>query len=446
MSRQALLGDLAHLIAARRKGITRPLVVGVTGVDTAGKSELAADLLTVLRDNGMPAEAVHVDEFHRPRALRYDLHLPEPEQYYHRSIDFDRLARQVLRPLREHGSLDRTVETLDPLTDRRTWRTYTIPSAAVVVLEGVFLFRPEVRPYVDLLVYLHVDENVVLERARARDVPIQGEAVLGRYASKYLPAQRSYLSAYPPEQLADVLIDNSDWAEPEIRRWPLPRRAVLFDLWKTLVPLPDELKRRTFEMTARALGQRPRDLADVWQRTRKQRETMPFEEYLRRLRTNLGRSWPDDAEAAAAAIRRRLHGKAFTTPLPGAVETAAAVRRLGHRTAVVSNCTSDVRAMIASSPFADMFDEVVLSADIGVLKPDPKIFLIAAARLGIEPSHCLFVGDGTDGELDGAVAAGMNAVLLDIGEPRSWAGPRIGSLPHLLDVPPLGFHSLLPEG
>ncbi|MEU9341256.1 HAD-IA family hydrolase [Streptomyces sp. NPDC048278] len=432
MRGEPVLDALAALLDRRRDG-TRPYTVGVTGVDTAGKSRLAERLRTALERRGVPVAVVHVDDFHRPRAERYDPALPAPRQYYERSIDFARLAAEVLSPLREDGRLHRTVAGLDLPSDAWTTVRYDIGPDAVVILEGVFLYRGETRPYVDLFVHLDVDEQTVLERARRRDLPDQGAEVMAKYADKYLPAQRAYLAEHPPQAFAHVVIDNSRWESPAVRTWPGGPRAVLFDLWKTLVPLPEELKRRTFEATATALGQRPEDLADAWKRTREVRETRPFADYLDWLRDQVGGAW-SPLQAEAAATTRRLHGEAFATPLPGAVEAVAVARRLGMRTALVSNCTSDVREMVRDSAFAGHFDALLLSAEAGVMKPDPELFRAAADRLGVPPTACVFVGDGTDGELSGAVAAGMTAVLVECGEPRSWTGPRIAALPALTDL------------
>ncbi|MFE2531339.1 HAD-IA family hydrolase [Streptomyces sp. NPDC059371] len=433
MSEEPVLDALAALLAGRRTTVPRPYVVGVTGVDTSGKSRLAERLRAVLHAQGMPVAVVHVDDFHRPRAERYDPSLSAPRQYYERSVDFARLAAEVLAPLRTDGRLHRSVAALDLPSD--AWGTvrHDIGPDTVVILEGVFLYREETRPYVDFFVHLDVDEDTVLDRARQRDLPTQGTEVMLKYADKYLPAQRAYLAQHPPRTMADVVIDNSRWEEPAVQVWPGEPRAVLFDLWKTLVPLSEELKRRTFEATATALGQHPAELADAWKRTREVRETRPFTTYLDWLRDHVGGTWSAVQAQDAAATRRRLHGEAFATPLPGAVEAVALARRLGLRTALVSNCTSDVREMVRDSVFAGRFDELLLSGEIGVMKPDPELFRTAADRLGVPPSACLFVGDGTDGELAGAAAAGMTAVLVECGEPRSWDGPRITSLPALTD-------------
>jgi putative hydrolase of the HAD superfamily len=64
------------------------------------------------------------------------------------------------------------------------------------------------------------------------------------------------------------------------------------------------------------------------------------------------------------------------------------------------------------SPFAGLMDAEVFSCESGLRKPDPAIYLLSAKRLGVDPSACLYVGDGSYGELRGATEVGMTAVLV----------------------------------
>ncbi len=67
----------------------------------------------------------------------------------------------------------------------------------------------------------------------------------------------------------------------------------------------------------------------------------------------------------------------------------------------------------------ELFDEVVLSGEEGIVKPNPAIFELAAARLGVQPAECVMIDDIPE-NCDGAIEAGMvgvhfqnNAQLLD---------------------------------
>jgi len=82
----------------------------------------------------------------------------------------------------------------------------------------------------------------------------------------------------------------------------------------------------------------------------------------------------------------------------------------------------------------------VFSCDVGVSKPDPRIYEIACERLGVEPDECLFVGDGANDELPGAERVGMTAVQLRApGESltssgEAWRGATIESLSDVLTI------------
>lgn len=196
-------------------------MVGITGMDISGKSAMTTLLAEELLRSGFAVQIVRLDDFHRPRVERRREELPEPVQFYEHTFDFDRLRNEVLTPIRDERSLETSLTCLDLLED--TWtveRHYSVDSDTVVLLEGIFLFRSDIAHFLDLVIFLHVDEGTVIDRARKRDIPLHGEGIMEKYQSKYLPAQRAYLKEYPPEQNADVIIDNSDWENPTVAKWP----------------------------------------------------------------------------------------------------------------------------------------------------------------------------------------------------------------------------------
>lgn len=193
--------------------------------------------------------------------------------------------------------------------------------------------------------------------------------------------------------------------------------AVIFDLWRTLVPLTSAHRSAALSGTAAALGCPDRDEFDrAWRATRGLRETLPLPTYLRGLRWATGARWSSAQLDAAMAARWEAHFAAFSEVQPTVRETLTGLRDLGFRLGLVSNCTSDVREMLHDSELDDHFDAVVLSAEVGLMKPDPEIFRLAMGRLGV--SGGFYVGDGDDGELAGARSAGLVDILLDLGEGR----------------------------
>ena len=141
----------------------------------------------------------------------------------------------------------------------------------------------------------------------------------------------------------------------------------------------------------------------------------------------------------AAAIRLEFMRRSLR-PREGALETLARLRDAGLKTGLISNCISDTSDLWPSTPFASMFDTVVFSCDVGVKKPDSRIYRLGYESLGVEPSDCLYIGDGSSNELTGATNAGMDAVLIrapddtENGDRENWRGRRISSVAEVLTL------------
>jgi epoxide hydrolase-like predicted phosphatase len=92
-------------------------------------------------------------------------------------------------------------------------------------------------------------------------------------------------------------------------------------------------------------------------------------------------------------------------------EMLTALRRAragGVRTALVSNSWG--RGRYDREAFPELFDGVVISGEVGLHKPQPEIFRLAAERVELEPSQCVFVDDLRE-NCAGAEAVGMVSVL-----------------------------------
>lgn len=109
----------------------------------------------------------------------------------------------------------------------------------------------------------------------------------------------------------------------------------------------------------------------------------------------------------------------------------------GLRLGVVSNWDERLPGLLAELGLARHLDAIVYSAGVGVEKPHAAIFRHALARLGAEPGTAIHVGDRLREDVEGAVAVGMEALLLvrrSGGEPAD-DGPAPGDLPDLTPLP-----------
>ncbi|WP_349958174.1 HAD family hydrolase [Rhizobium sp. ZPR3] len=109
----------------------------------------------------------------------------------------------------------------------------------------------------------------------------------------------------------------------------------------------------------------------------------------------------------------------FARPSIGALEMLIALQARGLKTAIISNGHTDVQsAKIEITGLGNVVDLVVISEDVGLRKPDPRIFQLAAERLDVAPARCIFVGDNPEADVRGAESAGMRGVFYSAG--TSW--------------------------
>ena len=140
-------------------------------------------------------------------------------------------------------------------------------------------------------------------------------------------------------------------------------------------------------------------------------ERLPL--YLDTLLVGLGFAARGERRAAAGRVAAE-HSRAnlWSRGADGACATLGVLRGRGYRMAVVSNADGRVRGLLERAGLAPLLEFVVDSAEIGVEKPDPRIFHAATTRLGLCPAACAYVGDIYEIDVIGAAGAGLVPVLI----------------------------------
>src|SRR5439155_26572101 len=104
----------------------------------------------------------------------------------------------------------------------------------------------------------------------------------------------------------------------------------------------------------------------------------------------------------------------------------------GARAAAISNSNGSAETLLASVGLGPYLDFVVDSGEVGVEKPNPRIFELALARAGVAAAEAAYIGDFYSIDVRGAAAAGLRAVLLDPG--RFWVTRDCAMAPDLLSA------------
>ena len=218
MEREKLIAEIAREIAAISR--PHPVRVAIDGVDAAGKTSFADELAPRLTELGRPVIRASVDGFHNPAEVRHRRGSLSPEGYFHDSFNYLALAEALLLPLGSGGSRTFRRAAFDFRTNSAVEARWEQADAdAVLLLDGVFLLRPELRAHFDFSIFLQVDFHVTLARAERRDARLLGSAeeVRRHYEARYIPGQQLYLTTVQPARLASIVIDNNDLSKPVIR-------------------------------------------------------------------------------------------------------------------------------------------------------------------------------------------------------------------------------------
>ncbi len=192
-----------HLDAQPKRG----LMVGVDGVDGVGKTTFANDLGDALRARGREVVRSSADGFHHPRSVRYRLGRSSPEGFYRHSYNYPLLQSVLLRPLTARGSRRFRSEAFDHATDRPIEAEEQIASDdAILVFDGLFLHRPELRSYWDFTIFLDAPFEVTIPRGASRGQGFGDPDPAAVSNRRYIEGNKLYLFECKPKQVASVVI------------------------------------------------------------------------------------------------------------------------------------------------------------------------------------------------------------------------------------------------
>ena len=158
-------------------------------------------------------------------------------------------------------------------------------------------------------------------------------------------------------------------------------RAVIFDLWQTLVPFSVESANLMYGRLIEAWAPIPKRSTRSGIVDALERETGPMEPHLRSIAAELRLS----GDLAGVMVRRDWTFEALV-PRPEALPTLEELRRRGHKLGMISACSQDVPDVWDRTPLGGLFDATIFSCSVGFSKPDRRIYELAADELGVETS------------------------------------------------------------
>jgi len=220
---------------------------------------------------------------------------------------------------------------------------------------------------------------------------------------------------------------------------------VTFDFWETLFMDTPELDRRrdelrcqglrenlaklgvevSFEDLADGLSQSTPWLANIW----KKGEQVSTLEQIRYIVNHATKNRPillTDPEVLVG-LEESYWSPSLTAPATLNVDAPKVIQRLSEldlKIGLICNTGRGpghaLRELMRKEGVLDYFDATIFSDEVGYGKPDSRIFLTAAKRLGLEPSNILHVGDNIENDVRGAQSAGMKTLLFEYEVPSGF--------------------------
>ena len=203
---------LATIVERFQSAPEQNLIVGISGIDGSGKSTLSGQIESALTKRNITATQVNLDDLLHPKSIRHK-NRDQVQGYFEDNFDFSSLINKILDPARGAARFATHYPVLNLDTDELSTRDFAFDGPGVLIVEGVFLFKKELRDKFDLKVWIEIAFAEAMDRvvARSRDVRYgDEEAIRARYETRFFPTQRHHLERDRPADAADIVVDSSE--------------------------------------------------------------------------------------------------------------------------------------------------------------------------------------------------------------------------------------------
>jgi len=197
------------------------ILIALDGFDGSGKSHLSSEIAEHAKTvSGRPLVRASIDGFHHPRNVRRKAG-SGPEGFYHGSYRYPEFRRCVVEPLRRGAPIKPAIWDVAQDEPVNT-NPVSVPPRAIVLVDGIFLHRPELVDVWDATVWLEVPFTVSVPRGNARFTGPHDPDPEAASNHRYVQGQRLYLREADPQSRANWIFDNTNLARPHLRKGRQP--------------------------------------------------------------------------------------------------------------------------------------------------------------------------------------------------------------------------------
>ena len=197
-------------IVEKRKGHSpeRALLVGISGIDASGKGFITAKIAKRLKESGWRVATINADDWLNLPEVCLSRQQKPGEHFYEDAMRFDEMFDQLILPLKRNRAVDLLANCSDAKGNTRK-HGYEFRKIDIVLLEGIFLFKPAHRHHFDLRVWIDCSFECALERAIQRGQEgLSPAETIRDFSTIYFPAQDIHFARDNPRAFADIIFAN----------------------------------------------------------------------------------------------------------------------------------------------------------------------------------------------------------------------------------------------
>jgi uridine kinase len=196
------------LQASARRRMRRALLVGISGIDGAGKGFVASLLQAELEAGDRRAAVINADGWLNVPKIRFD-QKRSGENFFRHGLRLDEMFASLVLPLCAQGSIDVNYDHVAETASCSDRRTASFADVDIVLLEGIFIFQRRFVSHFDVKLWVDCSFETALARAIERSQEgLSPEQTIVAYQTTYFPAQQIHFAADSPREIADLVIDN----------------------------------------------------------------------------------------------------------------------------------------------------------------------------------------------------------------------------------------------
>jgi len=185
------------------------MLAGISGIDASGKGYLSSRLDAELKRQGMRTALIGVDGWLNLPHVRFSDTDPA-RHFYDHALRQDEMFDRLVLPLKQNRSVKVTANFAEETATVFRPVEYGFRDIDIILLEGIFLFKPQFARHFDLRIWVECTFETALTRAVERSQEgLTKDLTIEAYSRIYFPAQLIHIEYDRPIESADILLNNN---------------------------------------------------------------------------------------------------------------------------------------------------------------------------------------------------------------------------------------------